>query len=174
MPMDFKKLIRNIPDFPKKGVQFKDFTPLLANARAFSQLINQMAAPFRKKKIDKVVGIDARGFLLAAPVAYKLKVGMAIVRKKGKLPLPCFQESYEYEYSKDTLEIHQDALLPDERVLIVDDLLATGSTLRSTINLVKKLQGRIVGIAVLGEMKHLHGYKKLRGYFKHVIITFDD
>lgn len=171
--MDLEKYIRTIPDFPKKNVAFKDFTPLLANAQAYHQAINELARPFQKKDIQKVVGIDARGFLLASGVALKLKTGISIVRKKGKLPYKSIKEGYGLEYGKDILEMHIDAIKPGEKVLIVDDILATGGTLQATINIIKRLGGKIAGIALLGELVDLHGWEKIRGYPKHVLLKFN-
>lgn len=172
--MNLQKYIRVIPDFPKPRISFKDITPLLENAQAFRYVILELSRPFQDKKIQKVVGIDARGFLLASAVAYKLKTGISIVRKKGKLPYCCFNERYSYEYSKDVLEMHQDTIKPGERVLIVDDILATGNTLKATIKLVKKMRGKILGIALIGELKNAKGHQKIRGYKKHVLIKFQD
>lgn len=172
--MNLEKYIRTIPDFPKKGVSFKDITPLLEDARAYRYTINALARPFQNKNIQKVVGIDARGFLLAAGVAYKLKTGIAIVRKKGKLPYKCIRETYGLEYGKDTLEMHRDTIKAGEGILIVDDVLATGGTMQATINIIKKLKGKIIGIALLGELTYLNGYKKIRGYKKHVLLKFED
>ncbi|PIU01634.1 adenine phosphoribosyltransferase [bacterium (Candidatus Torokbacteria) CG09_land_8_20_14_0_10_42_11] len=172
--MDLTKYIRVIPDFPKKGISFKDITPLLENAQAYHYAIDKLAKPFQNKKIQKVVGIDARGFLLASAVAYKLKTGISIVRKKGKLPYHCLAESYSYEYSKDILEIHNDTIKPGEKVLIVDDILATGNTLAATIRLIKRMRGEIVGIALIGELKSVKGYQKVRGYKKHTLLKFNN
>jgi len=171
--MNLEKYIRVIPDFPKKGISFKDITPLLENPKAYHYTINALVKPFQHSKIQKVIGIDARGFLLASGVAYKLKTGISIVRKKGKLPYKCLSEQYSYEYAKDVLEMHQDAIKPGERVLIVDDVLATGNTLQATIKIIKRLGGKVVGIALLGELGYLEGYRKVRGYRKHVLIKFE-
>jgi len=170
--MNLIKYIRVIPNFPKKGISFKDITPLLENAQAYHYTINKLAEPFQNKKIQKVVGIDSRGFLLAAGVAYKLKTGISIVRKKGKLPYHCLKESYGYEYGKDILEIHNDTIKPGEKVLIVDDILATGNTLAATIKLIKRMRGEIVGIALIGELKSLKGYQRIRGYKKHTLMYY--
>ncbi len=171
--MNLEKYIRVIPDFPKKGISFKDITPLLEDARVYHYTINALARPFQYSKIQKVVGIDARGFLLASGVAYKLKTGISIVRKKGKLPFKCLREQYSYEYAKDVLEMHQDTIKPEERVLIVDDVLATGNTLKATIKIIKRLGAKIIGIALLGELLSLKGYKKIKGYKKHVLLKFE-
>ncbi len=159
-----KSKIREIPDWPKKGISFKDITPLLGNKDAFHKTIDLLAAPYLGKKVDKVVGIDARGFILAAALAYKLKTGLAIVRKKGKLPAKTVFQEYTLEYASNVLEMHEDAILPGEKVLIVDDVLATGGTMQATINMVKKLKGKIIGIDFLIELTYLSGRKNLKGY----------
>jgi len=155
--------IRVIPDWPKKGVSFKDFTPLLQDKKLFCETIDLLIAPYLKKKVDKIVGIDARGFILAAAMAYKLKTGLAIVRKKGKLPSKTVSQDYSLEYATNTLEMHQDSILPGERVLIVDDVLATGGTMAATVGLVKKLKGKIVSVDFLIELLNLKGRKNLKG-----------
>jgi len=159
-----KSKIREIPDWPKKGVSFKDITPLLHDKEFFRKTIDLLAAPYLGKKIDKIVGIDARGFILAAALAYKLKTGLAIVRKKGKLPAKTISQSYALEYASNILEMHEDAVLPGEKVLLVDDVLATGGTMKATIAMVKKLKGKIVGVDFLMELTYLDGRKNLKGY----------
>lgn len=159
-----KAKIREIPDWPKKGVNFKDITPLIGDSKAFRKVIDELAKPYLKKKIDKVVGIDARGFILAAALAYKLRAGIAIVRKKGKLPFKTVSQKYALEYGSNTIEMHKDTILPGEKVLLVDDVLATGGTMEATINLVKKLKGKIMGVDFLIELTFLDGRKKLKGY----------
>lgn len=158
-----KSKIREIPDWPKKGVNFKDITPLLQDKSLFCKMIDVLISPYLKKKVDKVVGIDARGFILASAAAYKLKTGLAIVRKKGKLPLKTVSEDYSLEYATNTLEMHQDSILPGEKVLLIDDVLATGGTMKATVNLVKKLKGKIIGIEFLIELMYLEGRKNLKG-----------
>lgn len=155
--------IREIPDWPKKGVSFKDITPLLQDRSAFRKTIDALAKPYLKSKIDKVVGIDARGFILAAAIAYRLKTGLAIVRKKGKLPCKTVSKKYLLEYASNILEMHKDAILPREKVLIVDDVLATGGTMKATINLVERLGGKIIGVDFLIELMYLKGRKSLLG-----------
>jgi len=159
-----KSKIREIPDWPKKGINFKDITPLLCDKHAFQKAIDLMALPYSEKKIDKVVGIDARGFILAAALSYKLKTGLAIARKKGKLPFKTISEKYILEYASNILEMHEDAILPGEKVLLVDDVLATGGTMKATVNMVKKLKGKIIGIDFLIELAYLKGRKNLKGY----------
>lgn len=159
-----KTKIREIPDWPQKGVNFKDITLLIEDSRAFRKVIDELARPYLAKKIDKIVGIDARGFILASALAYKLKSGIAIVRKKGKLPLKTVSRKYALEYGSNTIEMHKDTILPGEKVLLVDDLLATGGTMKATVDLVKELKGKIVGIDFLIELSFLKGRKKLKGY----------
>jgi len=159
-----KSKIKEIPDWPKKGVNFKDITPLIEDGRAFKKIIDAMAKPYLGRKIDKIVGIDARGFILAAALAYKLKSGIAIVRKKGKLPSKKVSQKYALEYGSNTIEMHKDTILAGEKVLLVDDLLATGGTMAATIGLVEKLKGKIISVDFLIELTFLNGRKKLKGY----------
>ncbi len=159
--MDLKQYIKDVPDYPKPGIIFKDITPLLGDKEAFAFVINNFAEEYKDKKIDVVVGIDARGFLLAAPVAHKLGAGLAIVRKLGKLPRKTIREDYALEYASNTLEMHEDAILPGQKVLIIDDVLATGGTMEATCKLIKKLSGDIVGIGFLMELEFLGGRSKL-------------
>ncbi len=159
-----KSKIREIPDWPKKGVNFKDITPLIEDSRAFRKIIDAMAKPYLGRKIDKIVGIDARGFILAAALAYKLKSGVAIVRKKGKLPSKKVSKKYALEYGSNTIEMHKDTILAGEKVLLVDDLLATGGTMKAAIDLVEKLKGKIISVDFLIELTFLNGRKKLKGY----------
>ena len=146
---DLKDIIRAIPDFPKSGILFRDITTLLSNKDAFKEAIDKLAKTYQDKKVDKVVAIDARGFIFGGAVAYKLGAGFVPVRKKGKLPWKTNSATYELEYGTDTLEMHLDAISPGENVLIVDDLLATGGTAKAVTELVEKLQGKICGIAFL-------------------------
>lgn len=159
-----KSKIREIPDWPQKGVIFRDITPLLQDSRILKKIIDALARPYINKKIDKVIGIDARGFLLAGPLAYKLKAGIAIVRKKGKLPSKKLSKKYALEYGSNTIEMHEDAILPGEKVLLIDDVLATGGTMKATIDLVKKLRGKIISVDFLIELSYLKGRQKLKGY----------
>jgi adenine phosphoribosyltransferase len=154
-----KSGIRDIPDYPQPGVVFKDITPLLADGPAFRAVTDALAATF--PGISKVAGIEARGFILAAPVAYHLGVGFVPVRKKGKLPAATFGEDYQLEYGTASIEVHQDAFAPGERVLIVDDVLATGGTARATADLVTRTGATVAGIAVLIELSFLSGRDKL-------------
>jgi adenine phosphoribosyltransferase len=159
-----KTFIRDVPGFPKEGITFKDITPLLKDGAAFREAVDRIATGYKDKKVDVVVSVDARGFIFGAAVAYSLGVGMVPVRKKGKLPFKTHSATYDLEYGKDTLQIHQDAFKKGDRVLIVDDLLATGGTTAAVIELVKKLGGEIVGIAFLIELTALKGREKLKGY----------
>ncbi|PIR66552.1 MAG: adenine phosphoribosyltransferase [Parcubacteria group bacterium CG10_big_fil_rev_8_21_14_0_10_36_14] len=159
--MDLTQYIKDVTDYPKVGVVFKDITPLLGNGEAFKYAIDKLAELFSDRQIDIVLGIDARGFLLAAPVAYKLRKGIAIVRKPGKLPRKSIGESYDLEYGSNALEIHEDAIEPGQNVLIIDDVLATGGTMEATCKMVKKLGGEIAGIGFLIELDFLQGRNKL-------------
>lgn len=161
---DFKKFIRNVPDFPKKGIVFRDITTLLKNKTAYRQVIEILYDHYKDRSVEVVVGIEARGFLLASSLAYKLGVGVVPVRKPGKLPSETLQVEYDLEYGTDALEIHRDAIVEGQRVLIVDDLLATGGTVAATCEMVEKLGGQIVGIAFLIELDFLKGREKIGGY----------
>lgn len=161
---ELRSYIRDIPGFPKEGIIFKDITPLLRNKDKFRQAVNLIAGEFKDKKVDVVLSVEARGFIFGSAVAYKLGVGMVPVRKKGKLPFKTHSVTYDLEYGKDTLEIHQDAFNKGHNVLIVDDLLATGGTVRAVADLIEKMGGVIVGIAFLIELLPLKGREKLKGY----------
>ncbi len=169
---ELKKLIRDVPDFPKKGIIFKDITTLLQNGPIFKKAIDSILNHYKDKKIDKIVAIESRGFIIGAPLAYKLHVGIIPIRKKGKLPYKTVNETYELEYGTDTLEAHEDAIKPGERILIVDDLLATGGTSNATVKVVKKLKGKIVGIAFLIELTFLNGIKQFREYDVFSLIKY--
>ena len=169
---ELKALIRDVPDFPQPGIVFKDITPLLADENAFSSVIDLIVVHYGRGNIDKVVGIEARGFILASPVAYHFGAGFVPVRKSGKLPWESEREEYALEYGTATLEIHQDSVRPGERVLIVDDVLATGGTARATARLVERLGGKVVGIACLIELTFLDGRKALEGYEFFSLITY--
>jgi adenine phosphoribosyltransferase len=170
---DFKKFIRNVPDFPKKGIVFRDITTLLKDKDAYRQMIETFYDHYRNRSVDVVVGIEARGFLLASILAYKLGVGVVPVRKPGKLPAETLRVEYELEYGTDALEIHRDAIAKGQKVLIVDDLLATGGTVAATCEMVEKVGGQIVGIAFLIELDFLEGRKKLNGYELLSLIHYD-
>ena len=154
-----KTYVRDIPDYPQAGVVFKDITPLLGDSDAFGSVVEALSAVFGP--VDKVVGIEARGFILAAPVAYETRAGFVPVRKKGKLPSATFAKDYDLEYGSATLEVHQDAFAPGDRVLIVDDVLATGGTALATATLVRQAGAEVVGVAVLMELSFLGGRDKI-------------
>jgi adenine phosphoribosyltransferase len=167
-----RRLIREVPDFPQQGIVFKDITPLLADEAGFSMAIDLIVAHFGRGTVDKVVGIEARGFILASPVAYHFGAGFVPVRKKDKLPWETESEEYELEYGVETLEIHRDAFQPGERVLIVDDVLATGGTARATAQLVGRLGAKVVGIACLIELSFLKGRDQITGYEFFSLLTY--
>ncbi len=155
--------IRHVPDFPKRGILFYDITTLLRDPGGFRAAVDSMATPHRDRGIDLVVGIESRGFILGAAVADRIGAGFVPVRKLGKLPAPCVRATYELEYGTDSLEMHRDAVAPGQRVLIVDDLLATGGTARATVDLVNQLGGAVEGVAVLIELAALQGRARLTG-----------
>ena len=169
---ELKEFIRDVPDFPKKGIVFKDITPLIGNGAGYQRAINTLAERYKNKKIDKVVSVEARGFLFGAPLAYKLSAGVIPVRKPGKLPFHTNRIDYELEYGTDSLNIHQDAIKKGEKVLIVDDLLATGGTINAVSKLVEQLEGEIVELAFLIELSFLNGRDKLKRYPVFSLITF--
>lgn len=164
--------VRDIPDFPEPGIVFKDITPLLADPVALSTAIDAIVVHFGRGTVDKVVGIEARGFIVAAPVAYHFGAGFVPVRKAGKLPWKTEAESYELEYGKATLEVHADAIVPGERVAIVDDVLATGGTASACARLVERLGGTVVGLAFLIELDFLKGRDALPGYDCVSLLTY--
>ena len=170
--MDYKALIREVPDFPKPGILFYDITTLLKNARAFRAVLDELAARYRGNKIDKIVGIESRGFILGGPLADRLKSGFVPVRKPGKLPADSFEVKYNLEYGSNSLAIHRDAVGMGERVLVVDDLLATGGTAAATVHLLRQLGADIVGLAFLVELTSLKGREKLDGCPVHSLITY--
>lgn len=171
--MNIKKYIREIPDWPVKGVNFKDITTLLQNPKVFKYTIDEMCKPFLNQKIDKIVAIDARGFLLAAPMAYKMNCGVSLVRKKGKLPYKIIEKEYQKEYGVDVLTMHQDAIKKGEKVLIVDDLLATGGTIAATVEMVEKLGGEVAGMSFVINLPFLGGSEKLKNYNLKYLISYD-
>ena len=168
---DLRRLIRDIPDFPSAGILFRDITPLLANSDAFHQAITLMAAPYRD--IDHVVCIESRGFILGAPIAFKLDAGLVPVRKVGRLPAETLQEDYALEYGVNTVEIHQDAIKAGDRVIIVDDLLATGGTVAACCKMAEGLGGKVLGISFVIELGFLKGRAKLAGYDVVSLINYD-
>ena len=164
--------IRSIPDFPKPGILFRDITTLLKNGKAFKATIDLLYKKYKGQKIDKIVAVESRGFILGAALAYKLGKGIVLVRKKGKLPYKKISASYALEYGTDTLEIHEDAITPGEKILVVDDLLATGGTVSAVANLVKQLKGKIIALAFVIELVDLLGRDKLQGYPVYSLIKF--
>ncbi len=164
--------IRNVPDFPKPGIQFKDITPLLADAALFRRSVELLIGSHRPGSIDAVVGIDARGFIFAAAAALQLNAGFVPVRKKGKLPSQTYEQSYELEYGENTIAIHADAIKPGSRVLLIDDLLATGGTAAAALSLLDKMKVELVEITFLIELKFLEGRSKLAGRPVRSLITY--
>src|SRR3712207_6100160 len=159
-----RRSIRDIPDFPTPGVIFKDITPLLADPAAFSSAVDAIVVSFGRGTIDKVVGIEARGFIIAAPVAYHFGAGFVPLRKAGKLPYTRMSETYELEYGSETLEVHADAFAPGDRVLVVDDVLATGGTAKAACNLIEKVGATVTGLAFVIELDFLNGATPLENY----------
>ena len=165
--------VRDIPDFPKPGVTFKDITPLLADHAAFASTIDRLTEAYRGRPIHRVLGIEARGFIVAAPIAYKFGAGFTPVRKAGKLPWQVEAEEYELEYGTDLLEIHVDAVAPGEQVLIIDDVLATGGTAAATARLVERLGAEVVGFGFIMELAFLKGREKLQGRDVVSLLTYE-
>lgn len=174
--MDLKSKIREISDWPKKGINFKDITTLLQDSVAFREAIDSLAGPLTDKGIDKVVGIDARGFLVAAPVAYRIGAGLSIVRKPGKLPSATIEQEYTLEYASNIIQMHTDAILPGEKVILVDDLIATGGTALAACDLIEKLGGKILGVSCIIDLPFLAGSKKLRkrGYAVKSLVEYEE
>ncbi|WP_078597302.1 adenine phosphoribosyltransferase [Evansella clarkii] len=170
--MDFKEYITVVPDWPKEGIKFKDITTLMDNGAVYKKAIDEMADFAREKDIDIVVGPEARGFVVGCPIAYALEVGFAPVRKAGKLPREVIQVDYGLEYGKDSLSMHKDAIKPGQKVLIADDLLATGGTIEATIKMVEDLGGIVAGIAFMIELSYLDGRDKLENYDVYSLMTY--
>lgn len=170
--MDFKQHIRVIPDFPQPGIRFKDITTLLKNGEAYREAINALKELVKEKQIDVIAGPEARGFVVGAPLAYALGVGFIPIRKSGKLPGKTIEAGYNLEYGNDKLAMHADAIQPGQKVLIADDLLATGGTIATSINLVKQLGGEVVGAAFLIELGYLTGREKLEGIDVFSLLTY--
>lgn len=171
---NLKKLIREVPDFPKPGINFYDITTLLKDAAGFQQTIDALAEQFAGEKIDTIIGVESRGFIFGAPLACKLGAGFVPVRKPKKLPAEKVSVSYDLEYGQDTLEIHKDAVGEGQRVLIVDDLLATGGTAKAVCELVEGLKGEIVGLSFVVELTFLNGRAKFDGYNVKSLLSYDD
>jgi adenine phosphoribosyltransferase len=170
---NLSRLIRDIPDFPEEGVVFKDITPVLADGKAFGDLITGLTAPYQEAGISKVAGIEARGFTLATPVAERLGAGFIPLRKPGKLPYETVTEQYELEYGIDSLEVHTDAVTEGERVLLVDDVIATGGTAAAAIRLLRQLGADVVGFSVFIELAFLNGARHLDGVPLHALLRYD-
>jgi adenine phosphoribosyltransferase len=170
--MRLASLVRDVPDFPIEGILFKDITTLIRDADAFREAVDWMTDQYAESNVDLVAAIEARGYIFGAPVAYNLGVGFAPIRKPGKLPAEIISESYELEYGTNSLEIHADGIEPGQRVLIVDDLLATGGSARAAIRLVERLGGLVVGVAFLIELDFLHGRDMLEGYDVRSLINY--
>ena len=170
---ELKKYIRNIPDFPKPGILFRDITPLLSDPRAFQRVVDTLRDRYSRQNIDKVVAIESRGFVFASPVAYELGAGFIPMRKPGKLPSRTISEAYALEYGEAALEVHSDAISPGDRVLVLDDLLATGGTAAAAVSLVKKLGGVVVEACFVIELKPLNGRRKLDGTPIFSLLTYD-
>jgi adenine phosphoribosyltransferase len=158
---DLKDIIRDVPDFPKKGILFKDITTLLADAKSYQKMIDLLSHRYIDKRIDKVVGVEARGFIIGAALAYKLGAGVVLVRKPGKLPSETYRKTYDLEYGTDTLEIHIDAIKKGERILIADDLLATGGTVSAVVDLINDMGGELIECCFMVELQFLNGRKRL-------------
>ena len=170
--MNYKSLIREVPDFPKPGILFYDITPLLKDPECFQKIIDELTEKYQSANISKIVGIESRGFILGSPLAYRLKAGFVPVRKPGKLPADVYEVKYNLEYGSNSLAIHRDAISPGERVLVVDDLLATGGTADATIHLIRQLGGELVEVTFLVELLFLGGREKLNGCSIHSLITY--
>ena len=171
--MDLKTKVRSIPDFPKQGVMFRDITTLISDAEAFEQVIDQFCLHFRKHEVTKVGVIESRGFIFGGPIALSLGVGIVPIRKKGKLPFDTIWQTYDLEYGTGTLEMHKDAIGQKDRVLIIDDLLATGGTAHASIKLVEQLGATVAGLGFLIELTFLKGRDKLQGYDLLTLIQYD-
>jgi len=167
---DLEAYIRDVPDFPKPGIIFKDITPLLGDVEALREAVRQLSAPYEAEGVEVVTGIESRGFIFGSLVAERLGAGFVPIRKPGKLPAETLSQSYELEYGTDTVEIHADAIRPGQKVLMIDDLLATGGTMAAACDLVGRLGGEIVGVAFVIELCFLHGRDKLAGYDLHALI----
>lgn len=172
MALDLYKYVASIPDHPEKGIVFRDILPLMADGEAFKQATDEITAFARERQVDMVVGPEARGFIVGCPVAYELGVGFAPARKKGKLPRATVSASYQLEYGEATLQMGNDSVKPGQRVLVVDDLLATGGTIGATVDMVEQMGGKVVGAAFLIELKELEGRKHLRGIDTKTLMEF--
>lgn len=172
--MDLKQYVSEVQDWPKTGVSFKDITTIMDNGKAYGYATDQIVEYAKEKEVDIVVGPEARGFIIGCPVAYSMGIGFAPVRKDGKLPREVIKYEYDLEYGSNVLTMHSDAIKPGQRVLITDDLLATGGTIEATIKLIESLGGIVVGIAFLIELEYLEGKKRLEGYDTISLLTYDE
>ena len=170
---ELKSKIRNVPDFPIKGIMFRDITTLVNDPGAFKYVIDMLSERYRDKGIDQIVGIESRGFIFGGALAHRLCCGFVPARKLGKLPAETIEESYELEYGRTSLQLHTDSIKPGQRVVILDDLLATGGTLRATANMVERLGGEIYEIAVVIELSFLNGREKLKNYRFYSMVQYD-
>jgi adenine phosphoribosyltransferase len=173
MKFDLASAIRTIPDYPKPGIMFRDVTTLMGDARAFRTTIDLMVQPFAGVRIDKVAGIEARGFIIGGAIAHQLSIGFVPIRKKGKLPFKTIQQSYELEYGTDVVEIHEDAVKPGENVLIVDDLIATGGTCEAGIKLIERAGGKVIGCSFIVDLPELGGRKRIEAMGQSVLTLID-
>jgi adenine phosphoribosyltransferase len=173
--MDLKSAIRTIPDYPKKGIMFRDITTLLGHPRAFRRAIDELVQPYAGQRIDKVAGIEARGFILGGAIAHQLSIGFVPIRKKGKLPHTVIGEDYDLEYGKDRVEIHTDAIKPGDQVLVVDDLIATGGTAMAGIKLLERAGAKVVGCSFVIDLPELGGADRIRAIGKpvHALVAFE-
>jgi len=171
--MDIRSIIRNVPDFPKKGIMFRDITTLIENPEAFKYCIDQIAAHFKDVEFDVIVGVESRGFIFGAALAYAIGKPMMVVRKPGKLPCDVVFEEYELEYGTDKIEMHADSIKPGQKVLLIDDLLATGGTTKASTNMIEKVGGVIAGLAFIMELDFLNGREKLKDYDVLSLVHYD-
>ncbi|MEW6239119.1 MAG: adenine phosphoribosyltransferase [Candidatus Omnitrophota bacterium] len=171
--MDLKSILRQVPDFPKPGINFIDVTTLILDPKAFQWTIDALAEPYKGKKIDKIAAIESRGFLFGAPLALQLNAGLAILRKPNKLPAETYSYSYELEYGKDSIEIHKDAINSGERVVVVDDLLATGGTVQAALELMKNFSCVVEGVSFVVELTFLSGREKLKPHPVYSLVTYE-
>lgn len=170
--LDLKSYIRDVPDFPIPGILFRDITTLLRNGPAFRQAIDELILPYQNEKIDAVAAVEARGYVLAAPLAYRMNVGLIPVRKPGKLPSKTIKQDYTLEYGSNTLEVHDDACAPGSRVLVIDDLIATGGSARATAQLIERLGATVIGFAFLVELEVLKGRDALKDYRVEAVLKY--
>jgi adenine phosphoribosyltransferase len=170
--LDFSQYCRDIPDFPKQGIIFRDITNLLKNGPIFKKAIDQIASQYQANRVDTILSMEARGFLIGSALAYRLECGLVPVRKKGKLPWKVHRKSYNLEYGQDELEVHQDSVLPDQNVLIVDDVIATGGTVEAVVKLIREMKGNILGAAFLVELEDLKGRDRIKGIPVYSLIKY--